>query len=87
MVARCIGVYDEIARRPQTAAKRTEYQKILERNIVCADGLRYRYRFDGSPPYDSEYVPEGFEIPDQTVSAQPEEPKPTYQDAGQDLFG
>lgn len=25
---------------------------IVEQNIVCADALRYHYRFDGSPPYD-----------------------------------
>ena len=29
-----------------------EYRHILEQNIVCADGLRYHYRFDGSLPYD-----------------------------------
>lgn len=27
---------------------------IVEKNIVCADGLRYHYRFDGSYPYDEE---------------------------------
>ena len=27
---------------------------IVERNIVCADALRYHYRFDSSPPYDDE---------------------------------
>lgn len=27
---------------------------IVENNIVCADGLRYHYRFDGSHPYDDE---------------------------------
>ena len=27
---------------------------IVERNIVCADALRYHYRFDGSHPYDDE---------------------------------
>ena len=27
---------------------------IVEKNIVCADGLRYHYRFDGSHPYDDE---------------------------------
>jgi hypothetical protein len=27
---------------------------IVEQNIVCADGLRYHYRFDGSYPYDDE---------------------------------
>lgn len=27
---------------------------IVKRNIVCADALRYHYRFDGSHPYDDE---------------------------------
>ena len=27
---------------------------IVEKNIVCADGLRYHYRFDGSDPYETE---------------------------------
>jgi hypothetical protein len=27
---------------------------IVERNIVCADGLRYHYRFDNTHPYDDE---------------------------------
>lgn len=27
---------------------------IVEKNIVCADALRYHYRFDGSHPYDNE---------------------------------
>jgi type I restriction-modification system DNA methylase subunit len=27
---------------------------IVEKNIVCADALRYHYRFDGSHPYDDE---------------------------------
>lgn len=26
----------------------------VENNIVCADGLRYHYRFDDSHPYDDE---------------------------------
>jgi hypothetical protein len=26
----------------------------VEQNIVCADALRYHYRFDGSHPYDDE---------------------------------
>lgn len=29
---------------------------IVEKNIVCADALRYHYRFDGSHPYDDEIV-------------------------------
>jgi hypothetical protein len=31
-----------------------EILAILERNIVCADGLTYHYRFDGTPPDMSE---------------------------------
>jgi hypothetical protein len=27
---------------------------IVERQIICADALRYHYRFDGSHPYDDE---------------------------------
>ena len=27
---------------------------IVEKNIVCADALRYHYRFEGSHPYDDE---------------------------------
>ena len=27
---------------------------IVERNIVCADALRYHYRFDGSDPYKTD---------------------------------
>lgn len=27
---------------------------IVEQNIVCADALRYHYRFDGTHPYDDE---------------------------------
>jgi hypothetical protein len=27
---------------------------IVEKNIVCADALKYHYRFDGSDPYKSE---------------------------------
>lgn len=33
------------------------YPDIMERNIVCADALKYHYRFDGSPPYDPEPPP------------------------------
>ncbi len=27
---------------------------VVERNIVCADALRYHYRFDGTDPYTSD---------------------------------
>lgn len=33
---------------------RTDLKHIVESNIVCADALRYHYRFDGSHPYDDE---------------------------------
>ena len=33
---------------------------ILTQNIVCADGLRYHYRFDGSAPYDDALSPDLF---------------------------
>lgn len=31
-----------------------DLRHIVERNIVCADALRYHYRFDGSDPYETE---------------------------------
>ena len=31
---------------------REDLRHIVEQNIVCADALKYHYRFDGSPPYD-----------------------------------
>lgn len=33
---------------------REDLRHIVERNIVCANALRYHYRFDGSHPYDDE---------------------------------
>ena len=33
---------------------REDLRHIVEQNIVCVDGLRYHYRFDGSHPYDDE---------------------------------
>jgi hypothetical protein len=38
--------------RDRLLCGREDLRHIVERNIVCADGLRYHYRFDGSPPYD-----------------------------------
>ena len=29
-----------------------QFRHIIDKNIVCADSLRYHYRFDGSPLYD-----------------------------------
>jgi hypothetical protein len=28
-----------------------QFKSIIEKNIVCADALRYHYRFDGTDPY------------------------------------
>lgn len=33
---------------------REDLRHIVERNIVCADGLRYHYRFDNTDPYSSD---------------------------------
>jgi type I restriction-modification system DNA methylase subunit len=33
---------------------REDLRHIVEQNIVCADSLRYHYRFDDSYPYDDE---------------------------------
>ena len=40
--------------RERLLCGREDLRHILERNIVCADALRYHYRFDGSHPYDDE---------------------------------
>ena len=38
--------------RERLLCGQTELRHIVEKNIVCADGLKYHYRFDGSPPID-----------------------------------
>lgn len=40
--------------RERLLCGREDLLHIVEQNIVCADGLRYHYRFDGSHPYDDE---------------------------------
>jgi len=40
--------------RERLLCGREDLRHIVENNIVCADGLRYHYRFDGSYPYDDE---------------------------------
>jgi len=40
--------------RERLLCGREDLRHIVEQNIVCADGLRYHYRFDGSYPYDTE---------------------------------
>jgi hypothetical protein len=33
---------------------REDLRAIVEQNIVCADALRYHYRFDGTDPYETQ---------------------------------
>lgn len=40
--------------RERLLCKQEHLRHIVEKNIVCADGLRYHYRFDNSHPYDDE---------------------------------
>jgi type I restriction-modification system DNA methylase subunit len=46
--------------RERLLCGREDLRHIVERNIVCADGLRYHYRFDGSYPYDDELKEQEF---------------------------
>lgn len=43
-----------IACRERLLCGQDHLRHIVEQNIVCADALRYHYRFDGSHPYDDE---------------------------------
>jgi len=47
--------------RERLLCGREDLRHIAEQNIVCADGLRYHYRFDGSHPYDDERKQQEFE--------------------------
>ena len=38
--------------RERLLCGRTDLVHVVEQNIVCADALKYHYRFDGSQPYD-----------------------------------
>jgi type I restriction-modification system DNA methylase subunit len=40
--------------RQRLLCGREDLRPIVEKNIVCADAIRYHYRFDGSYPYDDE---------------------------------
>jgi len=40
--------------RERLLCGREDRKSVVEQNIVCADALRYHYRFDGSHPYDDE---------------------------------
>ena len=43
-----------IACRERLLCGREDLRHIVLRQIICADALRYHYRFDGSHPYDDE---------------------------------
>jgi type I restriction-modification system DNA methylase subunit len=47
--------------RERLLCGRNDLRHIVEQNIVCADALRYHYRFDGSFPYDDELKEQEFE--------------------------
>jgi hypothetical protein len=47
--------------RERLLCGREDLRHIVEQNIVCSDGLRYHYRFDGSYPYDDELKEQEFE--------------------------
>ena len=47
--------------RERLLCGRNDLRHIVEQNIVCADALRYHYRFDGSHPYDEERKEQEFE--------------------------
>jgi|SaaInl5LU_22_DNA_1037371.scaffolds.fasta_scaffold10408_2 hypothetical protein len=47
--------------RERLLCGREDLRHIVEQNIVCADGLRYHYRFDDSHPYDDEQKEQEFE--------------------------
>lgn len=43
--------------RARLLCGRVDLRPLVETNIVCADALRYHFRFDGSPPYDQPPTP------------------------------
>ena len=47
--------------RERLLCGRNDLRHIVEQNIVCADALRYHYRFDSSHPYDDEAKEQEFE--------------------------
>ena len=40
--------------RERLLCGREDLRHIVEKNIVCADALRYHYRFDGTDPYETD---------------------------------
>lgn len=57
--------------RERLLCGREDLRHIVERNIVCADALRYHYRFDGSPPYDPEPPKGVVKVADSTLNLLP----------------
>lgn len=51
--------------RERLLCGREDLRHIVENNIVCADALRYHYRFDGTPPYDEPQSQDLFELLDE----------------------
>jgi hypothetical protein len=47
--------------RERLLCGREDLRHIVEQNIVCADALRYHYRFDDSYPYDDEAKEQEFD--------------------------
>lgn len=47
--------------RERLLCGREDLRHIVEQNIVCADALRYHYRFDDSYPYDEEAKEQEFD--------------------------
>ena len=58
--------------RERLLCGREDLRHIVEQNIVCADGLRYHYRFDGSPPYDPEPPKGVITVPQETLELFPD---------------
>jgi len=57
ILSRIYGVdimQDNVDECRQRLDPKNEFPKIIQKNIVCADALRYHYRFDNSHPYDDE---------------------------------
>jgi len=40
--------------RERLLCGREDLRHIVEQNIICADALRYHYRFDGTDPYETQ---------------------------------
>jgi type I restriction-modification system DNA methylase subunit len=57
--------------RERLLCGREDLRHIVERNIVCADALRYHYRFDGSLPYDLEPPKGVVKVADKTLELFP----------------